>query len=49
MILMKMVLMILFLHIIIMGFSFHLRGFSCSSQQVPDLKDKFEKYDIFAL
>ena len=25
-----------------------MRGFSCSSQQVPDLKDKFKKYDIFA-
>ena len=30
------------------GIQFPLRGFSCSSQQVPDLKDKFEKYDIFA-
>ena len=30
------------------GIQFPLRGFSCSSQQVPDLKDKFKKYDIFA-
>ena len=30
------------------GIQFPLRGFSCSTQQVPDLKDKFEKYDIFA-
>lgn len=25
-----------------------LRGFSCSSQQVPSLKEEFEKYDVFA-
>ncbi len=25
-----------------------LRGFSCSSEQVPMLKDKFKKYDVFA-
>ncbi len=25
-----------------------LRGFSCSSQQIPGLKTKFEKYDVFA-
>ena len=30
------------------GIQFPLRGFSCSSQQVPDLQDKFKKYDIFA-
>jgi len=30
------------------GIQFPLRGFSCSSQQVPELKGKFEKYDIFA-
>ncbi len=30
------------------GIQFPLRGFSCSSQQVPGLKGKFEKYDIFA-
>ncbi len=25
-----------------------LRGFSCSSQQIPGLKDKIKKYDVFA-
>ncbi|GAA3562060.1 VCBS repeat-containing protein [Snuella lapsa] len=25
-----------------------LRGFSCSSQQIPELKKKFKKYDVFA-
>ena len=25
-----------------------LRGFSCSAQQIPDLKDKIKKYDVFA-
>jgi hypothetical protein len=25
-----------------------LRGFSCSSQQIPGLKDKIQKYDVFA-
>ena len=27
---------------------FPLRGFSCSSEQIPDLKDKIGKYDVFA-
>lgn len=27
---------------------FPLRGFSCSSQQIPSLKDKIGKYDVFA-
>ncbi|WP_348669455.1 FG-GAP-like repeat-containing protein, partial [uncultured Polaribacter sp.] len=27
---------------------FPLRGFSCSSEQIPDLKGKIEKYDVFA-
>lgn len=27
---------------------FPLRGFSCSSQQVPKLKEEFKKYDVFA-
>lgn len=27
---------------------FPLRGFSCSSQQIPSLKDEFKKYDLFA-
>ena len=30
------------------GIQFPLRGFSCSSQQVPELKNKFQKYDLFA-
>ena len=30
------------------GIQFPLRGFSCSSQQVPELKSKFKKYDLFA-
>lgn len=30
------------------GIQFPLRGFSCSSQQVPELKNKFKKYDLFA-
>jgi hypothetical protein len=30
------------------GIQFPLRGFSCSSQQVPELKSKFQKYDLFA-
>ncbi|MDO1511567.1 VCBS repeat-containing protein [Maribacter confluentis] len=27
---------------------FPLRGFSCSSQQIPSLKEEFKKYDLFA-
>ncbi|HEA21700.1 MAG TPA: hypothetical protein ENH87_12365 [Pricia antarctica] len=27
---------------------FPLRGFSCSSEQIPGLKDKIQKYDLFA-
>ena len=30
------------------GIQFPLRGFSCSSQQVPELKNKIKKYDLFA-
>ena len=30
------------------GIQFPLRGFSCSSQQIPELKTKFQKYDLFA-
>ena len=30
------------------GKQYPLRGFSCSSQQIPELQDKFEKYDMFA-
>ena len=30
------------------GIQFPLRGFSCSSQQVPELKSKIQKYDLFA-
>ncbi|WP_109302396.1 VCBS repeat-containing protein [Aquimarina sp. AU474] len=30
------------------GKHYPLRGFSCSAQQVPDLKQKIEKYDLFA-
>ena len=30
------------------GIQFPLRGFSCSSQQVPEIKSKFKKYDLFA-
>ena len=30
------------------GIQFPLRGFSCSSQQVPELKSKIKKYDLFA-
>ena len=30
------------------GKHYPLRGFSCSSQQVPKLKDEFKKYDVFA-
>ncbi len=30
------------------GKHYPLRGFSCSAQQVPDLKKKIEKYDLFA-
>ena len=30
------------------GKHFPLRGFSCSSQQIPELKDKIKKYDVFA-
>ena len=48
MILMIMVIRILCWLIITMGFNFPLRGFSCSSQQVPELKTKFQKYDLFA-
>ena len=30
------------------GIQFPLRGFSCSSQQIPELKSKIQKYDLFA-
>ena len=30
------------------GIQYPLRGFSCSAQQVPEIKDKFMKYDVFA-
>ena len=30
------------------GVHYPLRGFSCSTQQVPQLKDEFKKYDVFA-
>ncbi|PCE63638.1 FG-GAP-like repeat-containing protein [Sediminicola luteus] len=30
------------------GEHYPLRGFSCSSEQVPELKSKFKKYDVFA-
>tara|TARA_B110000238_G_scaffold57268_1_gene62563 strand:+ start:154 stop:3456 length:3303 start_codon:yes stop_codon:yes gene_type:complete len=30
------------------GIQFPLRGFSCSSQQIPELKSKIKKYDLFA-
>ena len=30
------------------GIQYPLRGFSCSSEQVPVLKTKFKKYDLFA-
>ena len=30
------------------GIKFPLRGFSCSSQQIPELKSKIQKYDLFA-
>ena len=30
------------------GVHYPLRGFSCSSQQVPELKNEFKKYDVFA-
>lgn len=30
------------------GKHYPLRGFSCSSQQVPQLKNEFKKYDVFA-
>ncbi|MGY8945831.1 MAG: VCBS repeat-containing protein [Flavobacteriales bacterium] len=30
------------------GIQFPLRGFSCSSEQVPELKSKIKKYDLFA-
>ena len=30
------------------GIQFPLRGFSCSSQQIPELKSKIQQYDLFA-
>jgi hypothetical protein len=30
------------------GIQYPLRGFSCSAQQVPKIKEKFMKYDVFA-
>ena len=30
------------------GIQYPLRGFSCSAQQVPEIKEKFMKYDVFA-
>ena len=30
------------------GKHYPLRGFSCSSQQIPSLKNEFKKYDVFA-
>ncbi len=30
------------------GKHFPLRGFSCSSEQIPELKENFKKYDVFA-
>ena len=30
------------------GIQFPLRGFSCSSQQIPELKSKIKQYDLFA-
>lgn len=30
------------------GIQYPLRGFSCSVQQVPELENKFKKYDVFA-
>ncbi len=30
------------------GKHYPLRGFSCSSEQIPGLKDNFKKYDVFA-
>ena len=30
------------------GIQYPLRGFSCSAQQVPQIKEKFMKYDVFA-
>tara|TARA_B100000780_G_scaffold236550_1_gene177379 strand:+ start:27 stop:3329 length:3303 start_codon:yes stop_codon:yes gene_type:complete len=30
------------------GIQYPLRGFSCSAQQVPELKNRYKKYDVFA-
>ncbi len=30
------------------GIQYPLRGFSCSSEQIPDLKSEFKNYDLFA-